>query len=82
MDDLVLINLVRNISIVASIIGLLVGFDLILGARIESTLRKVMDRVMINMDKKISSTRGRIIAGGLFVLISGLMILLIVYTKN
>ncbi len=81
MDDLVLINLVRNISIVASIIGLLAGFDLILGARIESTLRKVMDRVMINTDKKISSTRGRIIVGGLFILISGLMILLIVYTK-
>jgi len=81
MDDVTLVNLVRNISIVASVIGLLAGFDLILGAKITSTLKNILDRAMINVDKAIFSTKLRVTLGVLFVLISGLMILLIISTR-
>ncbi len=81
MDDVTLVNLVRNISIVASVIGLLAGFDLILGAKITSTLKNILDRAMINVDKAVFSTKLRVTLGVLFVLISGLMILLIISTR-
>jgi hypothetical protein len=81
MDDVVFINLIRNISIFASAIGLLAGLDLILGARITSTLKNILDKAMINMDKAVFNTKVRITLGVLFILISGLMILLIVSTK-
>jgi hypothetical protein len=81
MDDVVFINLIRNISIFASVIGLLAGLDLILGARITSTLKNILDKAMLNMDKAVFNTKVRITLGVLFILISGLMILLIVSTK-
>ena len=41
-----------------SILGILLGLDLLLGAKITSSLRKVLDRMVLNVDKitiKISS---------------------------
>lgn len=80
MDDMVLINIVRNISIVASIIGIFAGLDLILGARITSTLKNILDKAMVNVDKAVVSVKARIVLGVLFILISSLMIILVVTT--
>ncbi|MFH0738383.1 MAG: hypothetical protein V2A59_00795 [Candidatus Omnitrophota bacterium] len=81
MDEVILIALVRNISIFASIVGLLAGLDLILGARITTTLKAVLDKAMVNVDKAVFSTKVRITLGLLFVIISSLMILLIISTR-
>jgi hypothetical protein len=81
MDDVALINLVRNISIIASVVGLLAGFDLILGARIISMLKSILDKAMVNVDKAVFTTKVRLTLGVLFVVISGMMILLVISTK-
>jgi len=81
MDEMAWVSMVRNISMFASIVGLLAGLDLILGARITSTLKAILDRAMINVDKAVFSTKIRIVLGLLFVLISGLMMVLIISTR-
>jgi hypothetical protein len=81
VDELTLIALVRNISIFASIIGLLAGLDLILGARITTTLKNILDKAMVNVDKAVFSVKVRITLGLLFVIISSLMILLVISTR-
>ncbi len=81
MDEVILIALVRNISIFASIVGLLAGLDLILGARITTTLKAILDKAMVNVDKAVFSTKVRIALGFLFVIISSLMILLVISTR-
>jgi len=81
MDEVVLVTLVRNISIFASIVGLLAGLDLILGARITTTLKNILDKAMVNVDKAVFSVRVRITLGLLFVVISSLMILLVISTR-
>ena len=82
MDDVALVNLVRSISIIASVVGLVAGFDLILGARIISVLRSILDKAMVNVDKAVFTTKVRITLGVLFVVISGMMVLLVISTKG
>lgn len=52
MDDIVFINIVKYTAIFASIVGILVGLDLLFGAKVICRLRKILDRVF-NIDQKI-----------------------------
>lgn len=52
MDEAVFINILKNISIFASVVGILTGLDLLSGARVISRLRKILDKVF-NVDQKI-----------------------------
>ena len=81
MDDMALVNIARNISIIASIVGLLAGLDLVLGAKITTTLKNILDRAMVNVDKVVLSVKARIALGVIFILISGLMIVFIMTVR-
>ena len=53
MDEVVFEHIVKYISISASIIGILIGVDLILGGKIALLLKKILDNV-IYVDKQIA----------------------------
>jgi hypothetical protein len=71
-------SVLKKISIVASVIGILTGLDLLSGARITTTLRQMLDKVTINIDEAMIAPKARIILGILFLVLSVLMILLLV----
>lgn len=52
MDEVVFIKILTSISIFASIVGILVGLDLLCGAKVICRLRKILDRVF-NIDQII-----------------------------
>jgi len=76
MDELLLVGILRKISIFVSIVGILAGLDLLLGVRVMSALKRVLDRA-VDFDKMIIDTKVRIFLGVLFLVISILMILVI-----
>jgi len=52
MDETLFINIVKNTAIFASIVGILVGLDLLFAAKVICRLRKILDKVF-NVDQKI-----------------------------
>lgn len=83
MNETVIFGILRSISFFSSIVGILVGLDLLSGARITSTLREILDRAIImRVDKLMIGTKVRIILGILLLINSGLMILLIKTTAR
>lgn len=52
MDEIVFINIVKNVSLFAGMVGIVAGLDLLSGAKIISALRKVLDKVF-NIDQSI-----------------------------
>ncbi len=52
MDEIVFINIVKNVSLFAGIVGIVAGLDLLSGAKIISALKKVLDKVF-NIDQSI-----------------------------
>jgi hypothetical protein len=76
MDELLLVGILRKISIFVSIVGILAGVDLLLGVRVISALKRILDKA-VDFDKMIIDTKIRIFLGVLFLVISILMILVI-----
>jgi len=76
MDELLLVGILRKISIFVSIVGILAGLDLLLGVRVMSSLKRVLDKA-VDFDKMIIDTKVRVFLGALFLVISILMILVI-----
>lgn len=76
MGDITVISLLKNISIFVSVVGILAGLDLLLGARVMSNLKNVLDKA-VDIDKMIMKTKMRVFLGALFLLLSALIILLI-----
>jgi hypothetical protein len=76
MDELLLVGILRKISIFVSMVGVLAGLDLLLGVRVMSALKRVLDKA-VDFDKMIIDTKVRIFLGVLFLVISILMILVI-----
>ena len=59
MDEVVFGNLLKNISLTVGVIGILVGADLILGARVIIYLKKILDRSTDIVDKTIINARSK-----------------------
>lgn len=58
MDEMVLLAIMKKIMLVAGVLGIMVGIDLVLGAKITTKLKKILDGMVFNADKviiKISS---------------------------
>lgn len=78
MDEIVFVSFVKNISMFASIVGILAGLDLLFGARIIAVLQNALDKATgISVDKAIVNPKVRAGLGTLFLILSVLMILLI-----
>jgi hypothetical protein len=52
MDEVTFGNLIKNIALVAGILGFLVSLDLLCGARVIRVLKKILDRAF-DLDKLI-----------------------------
>jgi len=76
MGDITVISLLKNISIFISVVGILAGLDLLLGMRVMSGLKKVLDKA-VDLDKMVINSNVRIFLGILFLLLSAVIILLI-----
>jgi len=76
VGEMTLLSVLRNISIFVSVVGILAGLDLLLGARVMSNLKNVLDKA-VDIDKMIMKTKARVFLGALFLLLSALIILLI-----
>lgn len=76
MGEMTLLSVLRNISIFVSVVGILAGLDLLLGARVMSNLKNVLDKA-VDIDKMVMNTKARVFLGALFLLLSALIILLI-----
>lgn len=78
MEEVVLVSFVKNISLVASIVGILAGLDLLFGARLITVLQNVLDKAtVISVDKAIVNPKVRVGLGLLFLILSVLMISLV-----
>ena len=54
MEEIVRLDaILKNIVLIASILGILAGIDLILGAKVTSNLKKALDDMTFNVDKTI-----------------------------
>lgn len=80
MDDLILMGIVKKILIFSSIVGLLSGVDLIFGAKVTTSLKKVLDKAMVNLDKTMFTVKARIALGALFLITSVLMLSIVIST--
>lgn len=91
MDEMLYINILRNVGIVAGILGVLFGLDLILGARItfalkrlleksydlEGAIKRALEQKAFDFDKLVTSPRVRVVLGIIFIGFSGLIFLLL-----
>ncbi|MFA5114908.1 MAG: hypothetical protein WC469_02435 [Candidatus Omnitrophota bacterium] len=80
MDEVLIAELLRRISLVTSVIGILVGVDLIFGAKVFTKVKKFLDRVY-NFDSVISKPRIRVGLGIFMLFLCALMMLLLLVTK-
>lgn len=58
MDEMIVIDIMKKVMLVAGVVGILAGIDLLLGAKIVTKLKKSVDSMSFNTDKfiiKISS---------------------------
>lgn len=69
-------TVVKNLCIFSGIIGILVGLDLILGARVMAALKIVLDR-SLDIDKSVISSKIRYLLGVLFLILSLVIIMLV-----
>ena len=79
MDDITFGNLLKNISIIVGVLGTLAGLDLVLGAKIITSLNKVLDRGSDIIDKTIANVRSKKLFG--FVVLFFSLIILLLGTK-
>lgn len=53
MDNLVVLEFIRKIIYFISIAGILVGLDLLLGAKVTANLKKMLDEMTFNVDNML-----------------------------
>jgi hypothetical protein len=59
MDEVAFGNLLKNISLAVGILGVVVGLDLILGAKVIIYLKKILDRSTDIVDKTIINAHSK-----------------------
>lgn len=93
MDELMYVTILKSVGLVASIVGVIIGLDLILGARVTSLLKRVLERSYdfdktlrnvsdklnksFEFDKVVSSPRVKVALGLIFFGFSLIILLLI-----
>lgn len=80
LDELILVNALRNFSLFVDGLGILVGLDLIIGAPLICFLNHLLNKV-IDFDKSLSKPLARIGLGLIFMVISGIMMSFVIMTK-
>lgn len=80
IDDIILVNALRNVSLSIDALGIIVGLDLIIGAPLISFLNNLLNKV-IDFDKSLANPVTRVGLGLLFVIISGLMMSFVLMAK-
>ena len=76
MEDVMYTNLLKTISLVAGIVGILLGLDLIFGAPVITILKRVFDK-KFDFDKMITDPKVRRGFGIILLALSLIIILLI-----
>ncbi len=76
MNEFLYINLLKTISLVAGILGVLIGLDLLLGASVTTALKRVLDKYF-DFDKIAANRRVQIVIGIMFLIFSLIILLLI-----
>lgn len=80
IEETILVNALRNVSLSIDALGIIVGLDLIVGAPLISFLNNLLNKV-INFDKCLANSVIRVGLGLLFVIISGLMMVFVLMAK-
>ena len=76
LDDVIYTNVLKIISLVAGVTGILLGLDLLLGNPVMNALKRLLDRT-VNFDKIIARPKVRKGLGFVLVVLSLVIILLI-----
>jgi len=76
MDEVLYINILKTISLIASVVGIIIGLDMILGARIITALKRVLEK-SFDFDKKITNPKAKISLGIVLLCLSLIILLLI-----
>jgi len=91
MDEVIYIQLLKGIAFVAGIVGVLIGIDLILGARVTSSLKRIfeksidfdsivkkkLEKTCFDLDKLIASSKVKLFLGIVFLILAVIIMLLI-----
>ncbi len=80
MDEVLLAQILRNVSLGISLIGILVGLDLVLGAKAILTVKRFFDRAY-NFDQVITKPKTRMLLGIIILLVSLVMLFLLMVTR-
>jgi hypothetical protein len=72
VEEMVLVNALRKISLFIDSVGVIIGLDLIIGAPLVNFINKTLNKV-IDIDKILSKPTMRVNLGLLFVIICGLL---------
>jgi len=80
MDEVLFGLILKKVSLGASIFGVLVGLDLLFGAKITLAAKRLLDKAY-NIDKAIAKPQTRVLLGVTMLFISLVMLLLILTVK-
>ena len=80
MDEVLMVEILRRVSLAISLIGILTGLDLIFGAKVILALKRFLDQVY-NFDKTINEPKTRRGLGVVMLSVSLVMWFLLVTTK-
>lgn len=72
IDEVILVNILRNICLAIDTIVILIGLDLIIGAPVVSFINKMLNKV-IDFDKSLNDPKARISLGFFFMIVAGAM---------
>ena len=76
MNETLYVNLLRNLSLIAGIVGILAGLDLILGARIMSISKRALEK-SYDLDRIMNNSKVRLSLGIAFLVFSLIILLLL-----
>jgi hypothetical protein len=76
MEEVAFGNLLKNISLTVGIIGVLVGLDLIFGAKVIIYLKKILDKSTDIVDKTIINVHSKKVFGFVILFLSLIILFL------
>jgi len=80
MDEILVAEILKRVSLVVSLIGILVGLDLVFGAKVIIAVKRFLDKAW-NMDNALTNPKVRKWLGIIMLFISLAMLLLLVTAK-
>jgi hypothetical protein len=77
MDDVLFGTIIKYIALCSGALGVLIGIDLLAGARIIAFLKRTLDHAVINIDNSVVDQKSRFLLGLFILSISVLMVALV-----